>query len=187
MVWRLCGVLLGISLAAQAAADSLDVNLHNDAMRVIYTTALGAPQRGLQMDAGYLYAKNPGENDHVVHLGLQVAGQNWSNAGTFDIGLGGRLVYVDTVPGNALDLAFGGHVRFSPVNRVGIGAQMFYAPRITSSLDSEEYTEWRVSADYQVLTQAFVYVGYRHVETKFKNKGTYEIDDNLNLGMKLVF
>lgn len=187
MIWRLCGVLLGLSLAAQAMADSLDVNIHDNALRVTYATALGAPERGLQLDGGYLYAKNPGESDHLLHVGLQVAGQNWSNAGTFDIGVGGRLIYADTKPGNALDLAFGGHVRFSPINRIGIGGQIFYAPKITSTLDSEEYTEWRVTADYQLLTQAFVYVGYRHVETKFKNKGTYVLDDNLNLGMKLLF
>jgi len=188
MVLRLCGVLLGLTLVAQqAAADSLDLNIHNDAARVTYARAIGAAERGLEFDAGLLYAKNPGETDNVVHAGLMVAGQNWSKQGNFDISVGGRVVAADLKPGNVLDVAFGGRVRFSPINRFGIGGQIFYAPKITSFLDSEEYTEWGVSTDYQLLTQAFVYVGYRRVETKIKNKGTFQIDDNLHLGMKLLF
>ena len=86
-----------------------------------------------------------------------------------------------------LAAAVGGRVRFSPINRFGIGGDVFYAPKITSFLDSEEYTEWNVRADYQLLAQGFIYIGYRRVETKIKDKGTYQIDDNVHLGMKLLF
>ena len=188
MVLRICGALFGLVLVVQPVlADSLDLNIHTDAMRVTYARAIGQAERGLEFDAGLLYAKNPGETDNLVHAGLMVAGQNWSHQGNFDISLGGRVVAADIKAGNVLGMAIGGRVRFSPVNRFGIGGQLFYAPKITSFLDSEEYTEWGVAADYQLLTQAFVYVGYRRVEVKIKDKGTAQIDDNLHLGMKLLF
>ncbi len=186
MVLRALGVVLGSMVAMQAAADSLDLNLHGDALRATYSRGIGA-SRGLDLDAGYLYAKNPAQTDHLLHVGLQVAGQNWSKQGNFDIGLGGRAVFTDTKPGNGANIAFGGRVRFSPINRVGFGGSLFYAPKITSFLDSEEYLEWNLAVDYQLLTQAYVYVGYRRVETDIKNAGTYQIDDNLHLGMKMMF
>lgn len=186
MVLRVLGVVLGVMAAAQAAADTLDFNLHNDALRATYSRAIGA-SKGLDLDMGYLYAKNPAQTDHLLHVGLQVSGQNWSKQGNFDIGLGGRVVYVDTKPGNSANIAVGGHVRFSPVQRLGFGGSLYYAPKITSFLDSEEYVEWNLSVDYQLLTKAFVYVGYRKVEVDIKNKSRYEVDDNLHVGMRLMF
>jgi hypothetical protein len=186
MAVRVLGVVLGVMAAAQVAADTLDLNLHGDALRATYSRGIGAG-RGLDLDAGYLYAKNPAQTDHLLHVGLQVAGQNWSKQGNFDIGLGGRAVFVDTKPGNSAAIAFGGQVRFSPLPRVGFGGSLFYAPKITSFLDGEGYLEWSAAADYQLLTQAFVYVGYRKVETDIKNAGTYTVDDNLHVGMRLTF
>lgn len=187
MVLRLCGVVLGMTLAATAVADSLDINLHSDALRATYGHALGNPSRGLDLDVGYLYVENPHHNDHLLHAGLLVSGKNWSKAGDFDIGLGGRLIVADTKPGDGAAVAFGGRVRFSPLQRIGIGGEVFYAPKITSFSDSEGYKEWTVTADYQLLTQGYVYVGYRRVELDIKDKDTVLIDDNLNVGMKLLF
>ena len=185
MISRLYAVLIGLAVAAPAASDSLDLNLHDDALRVTYST--GAFRHGLDLDLGYLYAKKRGQTGHVVHAGLQVAGQNLSDQGEFDVGLGGRLVYTDTRNGDGANLALGGSVRFSPIRLVGFNASLFYAPSITSFMDSERYREWGVSVDYQLLARGFVYLGYRNVETRIKNHGTHEIDDSLHLGMKLLF
>lgn len=185
MISRSYAVLIGVALAAPVAADSLDINLHDDALRITYAT--GAFQQGLDLDMGYLYAKNRGQTGHVAHVGLQVAGQNWSDQGEFDVGLGGRLVYTDTRSGDGANLALGGTVRFSPINLVGFNAALFYAPNITSFMDSERYKEWSVSVDYQLLARGFVYLGYRNVESRIENRGTHEIDDNVHVGMKLLF
>ena len=185
MISRLHAVVLGLALAAPVAADSLDLNLHDDALRVTYST--GAFHQGLDLDLGYLYAKKRGQTGHVAHVGLQVAGQNLSDQGEFDVGLGGRLVYTDTNSGEGGNLALGGTVRFSPINLVGLNGSLFYAPRIASFMDSDGYREWGVSVDYQALARGFVYLGYRNVETRIKDRGTHEIDDSLHVGMKLLF
>lgn len=186
MVLRLCGVVLGVMVAAQAAADSLDINLHSDALRASYGHALGA-NRGLDLDVGYLYVEEDDEEAHLAHVGLMVSGKNWSQSGNFDISLGGRGVFVDTKPEDGMAIAFGGRVRFSPLQRIGIGGEVFYAPKITSFSDVDSYKEWSVSLDYQLLTQGFVYVGYRKVEIDFDDIGDVEIDDNAHVGMKLLF
>jgi hypothetical protein len=185
MISRFYLLALAVAMAAPVAADSLDINLHDDALRVTYAT--GSFHEGLDLDLGYLYAKKRGQTGHVAHVGLQVAGQNWSDQGEFDVGLGGRLVYTDTRSGDGANLALGGTVRFSPIHLVGFNASLFYAPNITSFMDSERYKEWGVSVDYQLLARGFVYLGYRNVESRIKNRGTHEIDDSLHLGMKLLF
>jgi hypothetical protein len=186
MVLRILSVVLGLTAAAQAAAATLDLNLHDDALRATYSTAVGA-SRGLDLDVGYLYLEDRSEDAHLLHAGLQVAGQNWSKQGNFDIGIGGRVVFVDAGPVDSTHIAFGGRVRFSPAPRVSLGASVYYAPDITSFRDSEEYVEWNLSLDYQMLTQAFVYLGYRKVEIDIENGGTHELDDHLHIGMRLTF
>ncbi len=186
MVLRMLGVVLGLAVAAQAAADTLDLNLHDDALRATYSRAVGA-SRGLEMDIGYLYVEERSEDANMFHAGLQVTGQNWSKQGNFDIGVGGRVVFVDAGPFEGSNIAVGGRVRFSPMPRVGLGGSLYYAPNITSFMDSEEYVEWNLAVDYQLLTQAFVYLGYRKVEIDVENGGTAELDDHLHLGLRMTF
>lgn len=186
MVLRILGVVLGVAMVTQAAADTLDVNLHSDALRATYGHPVGA-SRGLDMDIGLLYAEKRGDDAKVVHAGLQVAGMNWSKQGNFHISLGGRAVLVDVGSFDGGHVAFGGSVRFSPMPRVGFGGSLYYAPNITSFLDADEYTEWGLFADYQVLTQAHVYLGYRHVEVGAEKGGSAELDDHVHIGMRMNF
>ncbi|GAB4297606.1 MAG: hypothetical protein Kow0096_15720 [Thiohalomonadaceae bacterium] len=186
MVLRILAVVLGVAMVAQAAADTLDVNLHGDALRATYSRPVGAT-RGLDMDVGLLHVEENGYDANVIHAGLQVAGMNWSKQGNFNISLGGRAVFADVEEFEGGHVAFGGSVRFSPMPRVGFGGSLYYAPNITSFLDAEEYTEWGLFADYQLLTQAYVYVGYRNVEVDAENGGSAELDDHVHIGMRMNF
>ncbi len=83
-------------------------------------------------------------------------------------------------------LAPGVNVRFSPVQRVGIGGHFYYSPDIVTWLDGERYTEWGVRLDYQLLAQAYVYLGYRDIEVDINGQAV-EIDDTGHVGMKIHF
>lgn len=187
MVSRVWGVVISLLVAAPAAANSLDLNVHDNALRATYAHGIGAAQN-LDLDVGYMYVENRADTtDHVFHIGLQVAGKNWSKQGVFDIGIGGRFVYVDTDFANSANIAFGGQVRLSPLYRVGIGGAAYYAPAITSFSDSDGYWEWTVMLDYQLLTNAFIYAGYRQMEFEHESGHDYEVDDHALVGMKLTF
>jgi hypothetical protein len=178
-------VSLALVLASgTAAADSLDINIHNDAMRIIYGMGLDSVSRGAELELGHMFNQ---DDQSVSHIGFIISGENWSDAGTFDIGLGGRAVLVNTDPVDATALALGGRVRFSPLQRLGIGAFVFHAPDIVAS-DADSYTEYGVRLDYQVLPQGFVYVGYRKMELELEDGGPkVELDDNGHVGMRLLF
>ncbi|MFA5626054.1 MAG: YfaZ family outer membrane protein [Thiohalomonadaceae bacterium] len=186
MILRILGVCLGLAMAAQAAADTLDINLHNKALRATYARPVGDSQ-GLNMDVGLLYSRKYSDNGYVLHGGLQVAGMNWSEQGDFSISLGGRAVYVDIGSFDGGHVAFGGNVRFSPIYRVGFNAALYYAPEITSFMDADSYTEWSLSADYQVVEQAFVYVGYREVKVGVDKGGSFKLDNRAHVGVRMNF
>ena len=182
---RLLVSLALIFASGPAAADSLDINIHDDALRIVYGMGLQSVSRGAELELGHMFNQ---DNDSVSHIGFVVSGENWSDSGVFDIGLGGRAVLVNTDPVDASALALGGRVRFSPVQRLGIGGFVFHAPDIVVSDDADGYTEYGVRLDYQLLPQGFVYVGYRNVELELDNDGPeIELDDNGHVGMRLLF
>ncbi len=191
-MWRkLAGVTtFGICMMAgsQVMADSLDLNLNNDSMRLTYEADM-TRDKGLLLDAGYYYNdRRSGSSADLAHVGLYVAGDNWSQSGVFNIKVGGRLIYTAVDPYNVMALGLGGEVRFSPVHRLGLGADAYYAPRVATFLDGERYTEYGVKIDYQLLTQAFVYVGYRKIDVEVENFGyKYRLDDSGHVGLKILF
>ncbi len=178
----------GLTLASSAAvADSVDLNLHDDALRFTYANELSSRLQGTMFDVGILHHEI---NDDMFHLGFYVSGANWSEQGSFDVKVGGRAVMVDTDSNSNIDLSaigLGGSVRFSPAPRLGIGGEFYYAPDIIAFEDAESYFEGSVKLDYQLLPQAFVYVGYRRVEFDVKGFGTAELDDDVHVGMTLTF
>jgi len=117
-----------------------------------------------------------------------VSGENWSQSGTFDISIGGRLIYAAPKNLDLSALAFGAKLRFSPVHRLGIGGSIFYAPSITSFMDADSYTETTLRLDYQILPQAFVYIGHRKIEVDIDGGGkNVELDEGVHLGFKMLF
>lgn len=185
------GFLLLATLSTTAVADSLDLDLRDKAFRGSYSMNVSG-KSGLSTEFGVLTNEDTKQlDDTMYYAGLLVSGENWSKSGTFNISLGGKVVYTspDTVDLGAI--AFGGDIRFSPVHRLGIGGSFYYAPEITSFMDCKKYTETNVRVDYQVLPQAFVYANYRNIEMDIEYAGSttsdVEIDKGLSIGMKLLF
>jgi hypothetical protein len=190
MKLRAVGLMLLGAVSTTAVADNIDVNLREDAIRASYSMDLTSRgYNGLSADFGLLYNEDKEQLDDILaHAGLMVSGENWSKSGTFDISLGGRLVHTSPANVDLAALAFGGQVRFSPIHRVGLGGAVFYAPGITSFMDAESYTETNLRLDYQVLPQAFVYLGYRNIEVDIDGGADdAELDEGMHLGFKMLF
>lgn len=190
MKYRAMGLLLLSTVSTVAAADSFDFNLRDEAVRATYSMELKSGGfSGLSGELGVLYSEDKKQlDDTMYHAGLHVSGENWSQSGTFDISIGTRFYY--TSPAN-LDLsamAIGGAVRFSPAHRLGIGGYFYYAPDITAFQDAKTFQEGGVRIDYQLLPQAFVYVGYRNIEVDIVNgPDNVELDDGAHIGIKMLF
>lgn len=184
-------LLLGSSLvASNSIADSLDFNVHNDAMRAIYTMDLSKRgHAGLSAEFGLLYSEDKRRLDDILlHAGMHVSGENWSESGTFNIRLGGRLIHSSPADLDLIALAPGVQLRFSPAHRVGLGGHLYFAPKILSFGDAERYREYAVRADYQVLPQAFVYVGYRYIDVNIEDgPSSVELDKSVHMGLKMLF
>ncbi|MCW8829818.1 MAG: YfaZ family protein [Gammaproteobacteria bacterium] len=186
MKLRAAGLVLLGGITTTAVADNVDVNLRDDALRAGYSMEMND---GLSANFGFLLNDDDKQlDDTMLHAGLLVSGENWSEKGTFDISLGGRVIYAAPDNVDLAALALGGELRFSPVHRLGIGGSAYYAPGITAFMDAEAYSEFGIKVDYQVLPQAFVYVGYRSIEVDIENgPDNVELDEGVHVGVKMLF
>lgn len=183
-------VLLLATAAGTAQAGNLDVNLAANAAAVDFTTQL--TDSGLEGDLSYLHHTDAVD---IAAVGLDLVGNASPVGSPLIFGIGGKLFFVDpkdpnTSTGSAVDL--GAHFRYTwpDYNRFGIGGQLYYAPGIVSFQNLDHYLQFGVRAEYEVLRNADVYLGYRYISAAFKNgsqSGTLTLDSSFVVGMSLTF
>ena len=183
---------LCLCLAASAAqAEMLDINLSSNALRGSFSAPLSSvfPRLGGVYDAGALIGEQDDRNVRQGHLGVLVTGDAGARDANVTAGLGGRLVLLDVADVSGGALALGGQfeARIPAFNRIGMIAYVYGAPRASAFGDLDGYLEYALSADYQVLRQASIYLGYRQLKLDIENIGTVTADNGLHVGLRLSF
>ncbi len=184
-IWVL---LAGLLSAGGAMADSLDLNLNSDAARLTFSWE--ARDGKLDFDAGWLHHQDTGD---VAHLGLHLVDFAASGPAAPEVGIGGKLFYVDgetspdTSQGGALGIGGFFHYKFPEADRFGILGSLYFAPDVVAFGDLEGYTEVSIGLSYDVLRDADIYLGARYVKAEFENKPDLTIDTGLHLGLRLKF
>ncbi len=179
-----------ISLAAAclpfaASAADLELNVSDEAFELRYAAAPSSA--GAQVDYGILHQE---DDVYIGHLGLHLV----DNAGTqrkpVRVGLGGRLVFVETDPASGAALAIGAWARFNipGADRFAVSGSIYAAPEVTSFADMEKFMQFSIRGEYEVLRNASIYLGYRRVRADFDvTSRSVTLDKGLHLGMKFNF
>jgi hypothetical protein len=174
------------------AARSFDANLSDDAFRLMYTgnfTRTG-PASALEGQLGFLYHhEDHGRDDtELPHVGLLVSGHAGTPNVTADIGA--RFLYLNSDPADGFAFAPGGRVHYSlpRYNRIGFGAHVFFAPSVVSTNDLNNYLEYGIRADYEILKNAAIYVQYRQIKVNLHGPGGWKtLDAGFDGGLHITF
>jgi hypothetical protein len=174
-------------LTQPALADSLDLNLRSDAVQFTY----GHSYRAAEVTGGALWKDK--ENDSgsrwAAHLGLLASGERETRGSRWQAGLGGRLYFAEAGSSEALALALGGQVRWSPGDSpLGLGAYGYFAPDIVTGADAKRFWEAGARVEFEVVRNtASVYVGYRKMEMRLESDADVTLDDGGHVGVRIVF
>lgn len=189
--WLAGIVFLGAAGVAQAG--SLDLNLSGDALYAGFATAAG--NTGLEVDASILHHEEEGLPDRDIGaLGVHLVDDAAQGATPFRVGVGAKLFFVDATVADGGALGIGGHVRYTlpQYNRFAIGGHAYFAPDVSSFGDTTRYLQYGVRAEYEILRQANVYLGYRRVRAEFDYGGvagqeTLTLDSGVHFGFRIFF
>ena len=183
-------VLACAAMPAQAA--SLDLNLNDEAVRGEFSGALSSlfsTDAEGQYQLGALYSDDKNLDLKQIHAGLLATGDTGAQEVRATAGLGVRAQYLDADGGDGGGLALGGQfdIRLAGFERLGLQGYFWYSPKVLTFGDIEDQTEWSLSADYQVLRNASVYLGYRQLRVDPDNGHAFNADDGFHLGFRFKF
>jgi predicted porin len=166
-------LLFVLSTAGTAFADSVSLDLNDDALRVNYQHALN---ENYQSDIAWIHVQDLG-NTFTGGLTLSIKPNNDISAQ-----VGGKAVFQqhDTLP-DGTAIAVGGTVRITPAadKKIALALTGYFAPNVLSFGDMDNYREFEIRGEYNVSEQLTAYVGYRN------NRADYESSNIKASGVKL--
>jgi len=180
---------LSIALAlivADSRADALDINLNDDSGRITYRLSAGDAEVPLSA----LYGNDSDTGRYwAASGGLQVSGDSFFGETLIEGSLGVNVYGIDTDDFEILAMGLGGRAGFYPNNsRFGLHVGGYYAPKFVTGLDGEKFWEANFRADFKLLDNARIYVGYRKLQAKVENRAKEEvIDDGFHGGLEIKF
>jgi len=192
MVLTSISVLGSAAIAPSAFGQGLDFSITEDTVKAQVWSEI--PYNDLSWSAEFLHYDDGGIDANILGGGVFVAGRSNASTARQVAGLGGKLLIIDAEGGdNGSVIAPGGFVRhtLSQANLVSVRGEIFFAPSIISFQGVENYLEYSVRAEYQLLDQANVYLGYRSTEAEVENErgGTFdfEFEQGVMAGVALRF
>lgn len=167
--------LILATLATPSFADSLALDLNDDALRLNYQHSL---DKNYVTDFAWTHVKDLG---NTFSTGLTLT-QSLNN--DISAHIGGKAIFQqhDHLP-DGTAIAIGGVLRVTPAanKNIAVMASAYFAPNVLSFGDMNDYREIEVRAEYKVSEQLTGYFGYRNnradYETnniKIKNADLYE-------------
>lgn len=187
MLIRSAALVLALGGATFAAhAANLNVNLGSNAASINY--AAGLTGSGLQGTIGYLHHTDQVD---IGDVGLLVTGNSNPTGSPLIFGVGGKVFFISPkqISGNGTVLGLGGQFNYTwpDYNRFNIGGELYVAPKIVSFNNAQRFLEYGVNAGYEVLRNAELYVGWRHVSAAFSGTSMVTLDSTFMVGLNLTF
>jgi hypothetical protein len=87
----------------------------------------------------------------------------------------------------ALGLGFLAEYTPPALRGFGLDGHLIYSPRIFTFLDSENYIEWGVGVNYQVLPTARVTLAFQTIQIDLNNRNGFELDETVRFGISFDF
>ena len=169
-------------------AAGIDLNVNNGAAQLRYLEydgrAGGFGKR--EMDVGLLFTT---DSDYLAMFGAQVIAEAGSGSPGLEAGIGLKFFRARSDGNDAFSLALGGQVKYSlpPYQRVVLGTDAFYSPRVLTFMDATNFGYLDVYAGYEVVPQGLLYAGYRQVRADIENHGTIKVEEGGHIGLRFEF
>jgi len=136
----------------------------------------------------YLYAGGNDNDDgeHLLTLGFSAQNSLQGMEG-LSVAIGAKAVFADDYM--ALTLFIRANYALPLIDTIpttSFFADFAYAPSVLTFSDGESYTEYRIGADMEIISNTHIFVGYRNIDTDYTT-GDYNFNDSFYGGLKLSF
>ncbi len=104
------------------------------------------------------------------------------------IGMGGKVNFTKDYSTIPLGLEFSYKIPATELIPMYLNGSLYYAPSVLSFSDADNYLEYRISYDVEVITNGLITVGYRSMDTNFEDvRGDFNYNESWYVGFKIGF
>ncbi len=171
-----------------ALAEEVDLSLSNDTVLAKYIMPISYSGYGrTDAEFGVMYTES---DDFMMSAGLSMMGEVGSHAPGLQGGVSIKGYGVSLDSGDDVGaVALGGSVWFVPpaMSRIGLVANLNFAPDITTFGDAKRFWDFNARGEYEVLPEAAVYLGYRKVRTRLERNVDVDLDKGWHIGLRMSF
>ena len=134
------------------------------------------------LDVSYLYT----DGDHLGAVGF--SGQNsLQGLEGLTLAFGAKVVFAEDFMALPLMAKASYALPFiDTIPTTSLIASFAYAPAVLTFLDGETYSELRLEADMEIISNIHIFGGYRNIDTDYEYRD-YNFNDSFYAGMKLSF
>ncbi len=182
-------LLLALSLLTSTltAETSLGLDINNEDVELLAefnfnTLADYSSGTTYILDASYLYA----DSDNLATIGF--SGQNrLQGVEGLTLSFGAKLAFAEDFIALPLMAKANYSLPFiDTIPTTSLTASFAYAPSVLTFVDGETYSEVRLEADMEVISNIHIFTGYRNIDTDY-DTGDYNFNDSFYGGIKLSF
>ena len=169
---------------------SLGLNINNKDVEIEGRTSLEYITAIPEYSNFFLSGNILNSDENLYGLGISVENSvvNYQNI-LFNIGLKTVFSSHNNQDFAAVPITFGAKAQifrnYLPYTYLGIKAN--YAPSALSYKDADDYKEYRIEVDSNVVPNIDVYAGFRRIDTKYNDTGKYRLNSKAYAGFKFVF
>lgn len=183
-----------LTLSSAAFADSINVNLNNNAAQFQFNSSASDFIEGnSELHGGILYNDT---NNLFFDAGILVkgGGEEASPGASVNVGVKGVFgsIHPPATPNSTNTVSaigVGGELVFAlpTPTRVAVVGEYYASPKIMSFGDAERYNQFGVRLEFEASPQANVYVGYREIGFGIKGGGSQTLDKGTVFGVVASF
>ncbi|TAM11347.1 MAG: hypothetical protein EPN72_04610 [Nevskiaceae bacterium] len=185
----LCAVTLGWMHGA--AAQQLGADFNGYSVNLFGSMPV-SQSPSTQAGAGFIYdGQNAHDHLRFLYANLLATGDLGVPGATAGVGV--RGFFADRTHFDGGGVALGGQVNYylPRFNRVGVSAEIWYAPGVLAPGDYQRYLQYGADLNYRVLRQATIYAGYRRIQLPVEgaryNLVAHAPDQGWHIGLRVDF
>ena len=176
-----------------ATNNDVHININNDTLEVgteVFLNNLYDVDNSSNYYLDISYLKTEGyEDDPTLTLntmGVKVMNP-FENEYNIQFGLGIKSVYSNQFDKKFFSLPLALYMKYLVSDQIYINADASYAPRVLSYYSADNFTDFRVEANYKLVENGYIFVGARSITAKYTMYGNIDYDKAMFVGYKIKF
>ncbi len=191
--------LIAVCAVSAFAMHSLEININDKDLEVGAKVDMGQFNETTEPNTVFVGAKFlHGNEDHSglkrneIHdySELNFLMQREVDTSDFTIGLGLKLNHTEAAGQSFTSIPLGVEASyklpFGDVTPLYIGGTLYYAPEVLSLDDAQNFLEYRVNFDIEVIKNGRISLGYRSIDTNYDTKN-FNYNKSAHIGFKFIF